>query len=1584
MRPAAKDRPGVNEGTNRAARGQRSIRRLRETGQAVALLLLAGPLAPGWNGQALAQVQPGNAPALPPNIRLQIQRGRMIFPQGQANDAAAELTEDLVFPTDREMLQRLDRAKKAIDGEHFDDAVRLLGDILHGPEDYFFQPDRAQPLHRSLKAEAERIVGNLPPAGRQSYELQFGAEARRLLELARTAGGSGALADLARRYFHTAAGYEATWLLADDHLDHGRPLSAALCLKRLAESPQADAWQPALGVKLAVCWARAGMRAQAEATLAEGAKQAGRAKLVLGGEAATLPNSAGEYGTWLAAVSGEPAAAVAAQDARWLMFRGDPSRSAPSVGSAPLLNARWRMPTYEDPLAERILAQLRQMYLDQNLSTVVNLHPLVVDDVVLMRTTNRLLAVDLKTGKRLWWATSVDGPDALLDDEAQNDPGVSPQLAPSLDQRIWEDATFGTLASNGTLVFSIEDLPLTAGMFSARFTVGRGGRRHLVETGAFNRLAARNIHSGKLVWEIGGQPGDDALEQAGAFFLGPPLALGDRLYCLAEINSEIRLLTVDAETGKLEWSQQLALLERSIAQDLGRRVAGLSPSYADGVLVCPTGAGAVVAVDLTSRSLLWGYRYPAVPMQTVGARLQIAQQRPAIPGQRQAMAEAWVDSSITLAGGRCFLTPAESQELHCLDLLEGSLVWKAPREDGVYVAGVHGDSLIVVGGAQVRGYKIADGTATWPPIALTDGSSPSGRGFLAGDKYYLPVSSAEVLTIDLDKGQTIARSRARDGRVPGNLVAYAGMVLGSGPEGVDCFYQLDEIERQVKDKLAAQPQDAEALTLRGEILWHSGQLDDAIAALRRAHQAAPDHARARSLLVEALLEGLRSDFAKYQLSGAELETLLDDSAKRGEYLHYLAAGLLANGQPRAAFEACLQLVDTGAEAPALDQIDAQLAVRRDRWVQTQFAAIWAQADEALRAEMQRVVAEQFALAQAAPDAQTLAQFVGYFATLPGTDMARLELAERLASQNDPLQRELLVRQLVESREAATAARACRIMAELALAGPRPLQAATYVQRLRGEFADVACAGELTGRAWVESLGGDEAVQQALLAPLPWPKGHVQIERSVREAPYVKFPAFDLRGRRGPFFTDAAIEFDLHRRGLVGRDGLGNEVWRIALQSDQDNNLQFNQQINPAMVQGHLLVAAVGAELFAIDTLGKAGDPAGGGNAFGRILWRKNLADSLPGGVNLFANPRQFQFGINWRRIPGGDQSMQSLGPLGLLSESQAYFIMNRTLTAADLHTGATLWARRGFAIGSLIWGDRDVVAVVPPEGVEAAVLRAADGAQLGTCIVPPVEQRLGTIGRRLLVWTNENGRSVLELRDVWPDTPLWRQTFSLDAKAVVIEDDEIAVVEPQGRFVILSLPEGRIVTEQLLEPEENLSDIAVLRSRDHYILVANHTWQRSGQIIFAQPIPQMNPSPLNPLVNGRVYGFDRRTRARLWVREVESQGLYLLQPSETPMLVLAAHVAAGRNGPNSTPTAESLVLCLDKRTGETLHEERFAQQILYDVSADAQARTVALGLQQPNQKTQLVFKFTDEPPAAANEAPAGAETPASAATEAGS
>src|SRR5262249_393767 len=150
----------------------------------------------------------------------------------------------------------------------YSDAVTLLDEILQRSDDFFFKPQPEKPLYRSLKAEAQQLIGKMPAEGRQAYELQFGARAQQMLVVAADSGDINKLEEIARRYFHTQAGYQATLLLGRHYLDHNRPLAAALCFQRLLDAPAAAAaLEPSLSVLLASSWLSGGMTDRAQETL---------------------------------------------------------------------------------------------------------------------------------------------------------------------------------------------------------------------------------------------------------------------------------------------------------------------------------------------------------------------------------------------------------------------------------------------------------------------------------------------------------------------------------------------------------------------------------------------------------------------------------------------------------------------------------------------------------------------------------------------------------------------------------------------------------------------------------------------------------------------------------------------------------------------------------------------------------------------------------------------------------------------------------------------------------------------------------------------------------------------------------------------------------------------------------------------------------------------------------------------------------------------------------------------------------------------------------------------------------------------
>ncbi|MCA9259669.1 MAG: hypothetical protein KDA61_10740, partial [Planctomycetales bacterium] len=58
-----------------------------------------------------------------------------------------------------------------------------------------------------------------------------------------------------------------------------------------------------------------------------------------------------------------------------------------------------------------------------------------------------------------------------------------------------------------------------------------------------------------------------------------------------------------------------------------------------------------------------------------------------------------------------------------------------------------------------------------------EGDGPVGVGFATADSLYVPLSSAEVVRVDLATGRIAGRASAHDGAELGNLIAHAGAVI---------------------------------------------------------------------------------------------------------------------------------------------------------------------------------------------------------------------------------------------------------------------------------------------------------------------------------------------------------------------------------------------------------------------------------------------------------------------------------------------------------------------------------------------------------------------------------------------------------------------------------------------------------------------------------------------------------------------------------------------------------------------------------------------------------------------------------------
>ncbi len=411
--------------------------------------------------------------------------------------------------------------------------------------------------------------------------------------------------------------------------------------------------------------------------------------------------------------------------------------------------------------------------------------------------------------------------------------------------------------------------------------------------------------------------------------LALPLAVDDKLFVMAEIRSAIYLLALDPATGKVHWQQQLVGLEQGIALDPSRRLSGATLSYSGGILVCPTGAGAVVAVDVVKREFAWVYRYVRNMRSPIDAA-SIWQQQP--QNQTVRANNRWLDGTAIIAGDRVILTPPESDELHCLDAQSGKLQWKHRRGDALIAACVHDGNVLLVAIDDVQALRLADGTATWEKQPLPAEAMPAGLGYLSDGLYYLPLTSGEVMSIGVTDGKVIRYASGKQDTAFGNLICHQGSILSQSALVLDKYEQLDVLQRRAQESLSKNPNDATALRELAELKRAEGQTPEAVKLLKQAYELEPSEPLTREVLAELLLEALETDYATFAENLPLLTKLVQDRQQQIDLMRIEALGVDKLGKRLDAFNAYLRLADYTAEQPEHLRIDADYSVRSDRWI----------------------------------------------------------------------------------------------------------------------------------------------------------------------------------------------------------------------------------------------------------------------------------------------------------------------------------------------------------------------------------------------------------------------------------------------------------------------------------------------------------------------------------------------------------------------------------------------------------------------------------------------------------------------------
>ena len=422
---------------------------------------------------------------------------------------------------------------------------------------------------------------------------------------------------------------------------------------------------------------------------------------------------------------------------------------------------------------------------------------------MLARSFGRLAGFDLRTGADQWASPTDRTLEMILGDGQFAMNGL---LNVFTYQRLWTDKTAAGLVSDGRFVFAIENEGLASPVL--------GMIRSTNSLTAYHAPGTKG--NGRIAWTLGGRlrPAVPRVPMRGTFLLGPPLAVGGKLYCIAESEGEIRLLVVDSNRlaveglpksvvtarNRLVWHATLAQASQSISADLRRRILGTTPAESGGMIVCPTGEGMCVAVDLFQQRAAWAF--DARPTS-----------RPSPEGSRrptQTNTSQWLgDSTVTVVDDRILFSPANPPAIFCLNRDDGSLLWESRRDfrdqakppnerhdSGVYLAGAWNGRIAVVEHAMIRTgfFRVLVVSSAVRILDLQTGKKlhsvridkPSGYGVIVDGVLYQPTAKQRIAKVDLSNGSASTVSTPH-GRTFVNLICVRGQIIAQSPEWLDVF-----------------------------------------------------------------------------------------------------------------------------------------------------------------------------------------------------------------------------------------------------------------------------------------------------------------------------------------------------------------------------------------------------------------------------------------------------------------------------------------------------------------------------------------------------------------------------------------------------------------------------------------------------------------------------------------------------------------------------------------------------------------------------------------------------------------------------
>lgn len=1186
----------------------------------------------------------------------------------------------------------------------------------------------------------------------------------------------------------------------------------------------------------------------------------------------------------------------------WLMLGGNETRSRIVQGSPPIPVALWKSDFFPDQASRPIQDFLydwegARREVDQPCSPAS--YPIVVDNHLIFRDSSGLRSIDVRNGKSEWSyrcnfiPVQPGGRSELARRRLVATGGPTPNS-------FGENSLMGTISSDGHLVYLVDSEPATDGEVETHEatpgTFVRRFRNRLVA------LEATGAKAGSVAWIHDGQLSERMKKQTGHAhlgFLGPPLPGTSELLCITENDVEVHLTALDPRTGEMTWTQPICTIERMEQFDQERHEIVSLPARSDGVVVCPTNTGLLVAVDQVRQNLLWAAFVDDLPdpkrSQTrFGARM-------APTGYAGYHGYA---SHVLIGNGRVVYVPPRSSQLHCLELATGKILWSVPRGDAEFV-GVVTDRIFVVSKLGCRSLSLEDGHELW---SVTTGV-PAGRGIAIADRYYLPLDDGRLASLDLATGRDYGTKSLRSDVALGHLVADRDRVYSLSQRGIVAFPQVDHILAESDAATQTEAGTSREIML-AEVAIVQGNLGDAERRLNgvlKANLIGRDRDRARRDLKELYFDKIAAGGDLSREDVQLLESLLETPSERFRLL----VAVSMRDEIQFDGELATQLSEQGYALPANI---ANAAVPSDRdW--TISPTVWCRlqlrnsATNPFARQVVQLQRSQRPTMRAEESLKEMERYLRAFGDSPGQASIRSYLASRYSDSGATHAAETHWLRNRADDDPHVAAEAAMRLADLWERSGFIADAARQLDALAGSFAKTPLPGGKSGADYVRALPGDRPAKQMWTQSHEpnWRVDHVEIQQlSVpREFTQLIVP-------QSPRET-AQFQLDRTEISALGRYfRLGTQpVEFVAGTTESDDRVALTVFDQRTKARLGSLVVPVSYRLAGSDKLVSGGHLVPFGIPGGILgLSTLELGDSVP----------------VWKQLPAelsGRRTPSVPGPSGA---DFASFLWRNQLYVIDPVDGTLLWSRlipmRDSQNQRLdLIGDQRCLAVPGEDRTTDTprrtyqVFETATGKLLST-VQPKFlpGHWVGSYGRHVVgIADTPEGRR-LQIRDLLKETPDVNELIGEVTRQPILFQGELLYMGAGGEIKIFDVAQGQKKLSVQLEAPELVLPIGAVRvisDRSRYFINLQRHTPTAATSHFNQAINSQVPGIA---ARDDLYAFDRASGEMLWKRSIPYRSILQFPDCHVPFLVTISLVKDRVNNSLQSLTIE----VIDSATGVTI------------------------------------------------------------------